>query len=106
MFQSRIGLLPSAVVFCIIVALLNLHIAGTPSARLASAQDDRTLLPLPAKVRAAWEKAGFDFGWVDGDRESLSLRTYGLETPGELPGFSASRLWKAGTIKPLPAPDL
>lgn len=63
--------------------------------------------PLPPAVVAAWEKAGFDAGWVGPHKKygfiifSESLKE--LEASKAVPVFKAPS-WKPGMLESLPAP--
>ena len=81
--------------------LVGLVLAGT-----ARGQDAPK--PLPADVRAAWEKAGAQVGWMS----SPAPRSYGVSfrpgtgkgKPGEVPAFRFLR-WQAGVLAKVPAPE-
>jgi internalin A len=61
--------------------------------------------PLPTDVRAAWEKAGAETGWM-GKFEYSNFREGDRPAEGgELPGIRWQRNWQDGVLAKLPAPE-
>src|SRR5438270_3236639 len=63
--------------------------------------------PLPAPVRAAWEKAGAEVGWMSRPRGRYGVEFrpgVGEGKPGEVPAFRVRR-WQAGVLAKLAAPE-
>ena len=80
--------------------VLTLASAGTASGQPTAERSG----PLPAAVRAAWERAGAVVGWMDREETGLNFRA-GEGKVGELPAFSFEwGQWQAGVIARLPAP--
>lgn len=57
---------------------------------------------LPTEVRTAWEKAGFESGWLSRDSARFSFRI-GESRAEELPAFRGER-WPPGVMAKLPTP--
>jgi Leucine-rich repeat (LRR) protein len=67
---------------------------------------ERKEKPLPAEVRAAWEKAGAEAGWMAPYPFGWGFRTgSGEGEADEIPPFHWRR-WQAGMVAKLPAPDV
>src|SRR4051794_19733684 len=91
-----------------LAVVLAASVAGAPSP--PAAERDRPPPPLPAKVVAAWERAGAEAGWMGTDKYGgVGFLHHGRE--GNVREVSAFRFpsvvdrgWSPGVIAKLPPP--